>query len=735
MLRIVCLTTSLVMMLGLPPLACADGPTALQLQTLLAAGSQPSATSIDTTARSSAAAAQSLALGALQAQGGDASSTIYRASGSTIPRTLAARFSDHVNVADFGAKSDLAYLVGPFAMAAGSSVLYTNAYRFGGSSVGQTIIIPGAGPNGTALVSQIVSIEPNGKTNVTIRGTAVTGIGDVSSAASIGNSPQTTVETGTDNTVAINAAIAYAESKNTNSASALLYSSSIFFPAGEYLVTSINLTGIQWFGFDISGQGSHLHGFGAGNIVVDALASMFIHWHDVEIDGDLFSPPKIGLQVGRNGTTTTSSAGGFSFENLSTAGNFSLAAVLNNNAETSLWISPRIENSSAGAYAYIADGVNHFNVGSKFISVNAPVDSGQSFDENLFLNPVFGTSGVGSIPLWISDAHRMRVLSGYVSNIETSSKVRSAIELYKANGTSLDQLDLDVHCESSITNVFTISGAPGSTAFDMEGFRYRENGAFSSGSIFAIDPASSINSVTLGNTDIDINQIVVSGSALFDNPTSYKLSGRLYVPANLQNLPLAGNFSGILCVGLTCDTSTQIVIPDGGSTAQSISHFAAVASNALPQSGGAVAGNLSVSGAVQASTLVVSGSQPASLVLASPTSTAGPPTFRSLAATDIANVVRSRSGAYTMQALDCGTTIRDTSQSAHTYTIPAGLPIGCKVSVLQAAGGTVTFAGAAGLTLEQAGSGAMSHTTAAVYAKADITIDSATTFLLAGQVQ
>ncbi len=672
----------LVPFLATSGIARADGPTALDLQNKFAAGSTPTSGVFDATARSLAAQALNLASGAIQAGDGSASAALTFATGAPVGRSLAARAADTTNVADFGATADLAYMYGPFAMAAGGNHLLTDSYRFGSSVPGQVIIIPGAGPNGAALITKIVAIEPIGRKDVTVADVASTQIGDPSSGTSIQNSPLITVETGTDNTAAINSAISFAEKKVSNSASNLLYSANLFFPPGEYMVSSINLTGINAAGFSLYGPGAHIHGFGAGNVVVDALGAGFLRWDDVEIDGDLFANPKIGLQVGRNGTTTQVSAGGHSFDHLTTSGNFTEAAVLNENSETTTWTSPRIYNGAANAYGYIADGSNHFNVSSTFINTTIPVESGQSFDENLFLNPIFMSSGVGSTPLWISNAARMRIVSGYIANTDKTSAFRVAAILFQTNGTTISQLDFDVHSEAYINSVFTLSAGPGISSFDMEGFRYRENGVFSSSSIFTIDPASSIKLVTFENLDLDVAKAVNAGSRLFDTPASYTGSGRIYLPAGMTGLPNPGSFSGPLCMGVLCDSSGETVVPTGSRTGQSLAAIAELATSALPAS----------------------------------------------------VPVSTQSAGYTITASDCNSVVRDLGSVGHVYTVPMGLPTGCKVDVVQAGTGAVGFTAGNGEMLEQRGQGNLNHTISGQFGHATVLIDSPTSFVLTGDV-
>ncbi len=97
--------------------------------------------------------------------------------------------------------------------------------------------------------------------------------------------------------------------------------------------------------------------------------------------------------------------------------------------------------------------------------------------------------------------------------------------------------------------------------------------------------------------------------------------------------------------------------------------------------------------------------------------------------------VAPQQGGYAIGRGDCGTVIRDIGAAPHTYEVPAGLPTGCTILVVQAGAGSVAFAGAAGETIEQMGSGTLAHRTAARFAEAKVLIDGPSTFLLSGQVQ
>ena len=110
----------------------------------------------------------------------------------------------------------------------------------------------------------------------------------------------------------------------------------------------------------------------------------------------------------------------------------------------------------------------------------------------------------------------------------------------------------------------------------------------------------------------------------------------------------------------------------------------------------------------------------------------------SLQSRQVAHATTTGAMSRTLVAGDCGTVIRDTATTANTLTMPGVgiMPVGCTIDIVEVgAGGTITFATTSGVTLEQIGSGTLSHTTIGQFAKAQITVDSSSSFLLSGQVQ
>ena len=98
----------------------------------------------------------------------------------------------------------------------------------------------------------------------------------------------------------------------------------------------------------------------------------------------------------------------------------------------------------------------------------------------------------------------------------------------------------------------------------------------------------------------------------------------------------------------------------------------------------------------------------------------------------------TQSAAYTLQASDCpNSIIRDTGTTAHSYTVPTGLPAGSQIRVIQTAAGAVSVVAGSGETAEvantanAAGVVSPSNTTSGVGSGLTIVIDSASTYHLA----
>ena len=759
------------------------------------------------------------------------SNTSVTASGSSTARTMAARAADTVNVADYGAVGDMTLLgYTSYTIAASSTALSATAGVFSSAMVGKTIVLPGAGAAGAGLVAVISGFTDQG--HVTL-----------STAASVALSGVTeTPEIGTDNTSAFNNAIAAAEARNSIQASSEYVTGSVYVPDGSYLVKTVNLTNYSNSSLRISGHGV-IWGVNAGQPVIDALGSSWLHWTGVGILGDQYAVPSVGIQIGRIGGTSSNSSDNSGFDHFLISGWFSRASLLNEQSETTEFDKVNFYNNYATGIAVAQDGYNHFAATSAYVSNKEPVDTPQSFDENVFTNCIFGAYN----PLWIGTTNRMTVTGGYAVSYGPYGVV-----LYGEPGGDNIQLDLDLHIEDTnnvMTDAFFITGT-NSSPF-LEGFRWRDHGDVATNSAFKVDSSSSVKTVNMPNAFIDVRNFPFGATKLFDNPAAWGVvTGQVSIPAaSYMNL---SNFQGLLSTQTSMiDTS---VIPAASVqnvlTAEGIKLGGAVSSVSITQGGtyyavsgskytpsitfgAAPAGGTTATGHVSAlglngegglgaagtgytvannvpvedangnilftvnivsvgsggaiSGLTFNATSTPTIVTTIPASplqitqnggsggtvtgtnftitgvtvdtagsgytTAPSATFSSTGAAPVATGVAllplqitaptrlaalsiaAQSGSYTFNANDCGSTVEYTGTTAVTWTVPAGLSSGCQINVVQKSSGPVTITGASGIAAaEYTASGSKTYTTAGQSAEALVLIDSASTFLLSGQV-
>ena len=449
--------------------------------------------------------------------------TMVTANGATTPRTLAAMAADTVNVASFGAVPDMAQLrTGAYTIAAGGRALASDAGGFSAGMVGRTIVLPGAGAAGAGLVAVVAGYAD--AAHVTLATAAATALAGV----------RETPEIGTDDTEAINRAIAAAEQRN---GPADYNVGTVYFPDGMYMVRTVDLAGFERSSLKIAGQGI-LWGVNAGQPVVDALGSRWLRWSGVGIIGDRFARPSVGLQIGRIGGTATNSADNSAFDHFLISGFYTLAALLNEQSETTEFDKIHFYNNDTAGYAVVMDGYHHFPATSPDIVDREPADVPQSFNENVFIDCIFGAYA----PLWLGNTGRMTVIDGYLV-----AGGPYGVVLYGEPGGDNIQLNLDIHMETptgraGMTDAFYLAGT-NPTPF-LEGFRWRENGSLARNSMFRAAPG--IRSISMPNADIDIRDFAGGATRMFDDPAPWTLvTGRIHVPVGAY-MNLGAAFQGWL---------------------------------------------------------------------------------------------------------------------------------------------------------------------------------------------
>jgi hypothetical protein len=344
-----------------------------------------------------------------------------------------------------------------------------------------------------------------------------------------------------------------------NSAAALAHFSGSPLPAkivgcqtGQSLITTtLNFTGFSSFGtpyalaLTVDMSGTCLIGETNGTPVIDALSSRYISWEHLCIFGSARNPPNIGLQIGRS---TTQSADVHYFNRPVITGAFTFTAWYNEGSEDITAVDPVIWNNYATGpvYAVVQDGYNHWHARSAFVTVTAPVDTNQSFGNNIFIGGWVGGTGPNGIPFWIANASHHQFIGGYASTTGTTCVV-----LYTEITGNINDLKADLHCETTaITNEFLISGPQATPTFTN--FTYNNRFVDASNSIFKLD--TGVTSATIDGGTIEIGLFSAGNRVkVFDSPNSWKYSGSVYIPNIVNWSAVPATFSGSLCAANVCD--------------------------------------------------------------------------------------------------------------------------------------------------------------------------------------
>lgn len=316
----------------------------------------------------------------------------------------------------------------------------------------------------------------------------------------------------TDDTAAINAAVAYIRASQTSSLSTIY--ANLVFPAAKAckITSAINLTGLVGISVTIQGAGATID-CQSSAICLDALGSRFIRFNNFTLTALGAAVPTIGIQIGRTDTAANNSSDNHVFRDVIMNGSFGQAGIYNFSSETVLFDNVRIynSNSGAGAYCLIQDGYNHFNAQSTFITQNAPVDTPQSFNEDTFVSLDLRNSG-GHSALWLGNTSRHRFIGGYIGNTGGSG-ANAAVVLYGEGSSNNTMLDFDVHIESgSVTDAFLVSGSNTTPIFN--GFKYRDHSTSATNSVFKADTTQS--TVVMRGAQLEIGTYSGGSATLLD---------------------------------------------------------------------------------------------------------------------------------------------------------------------------------------------------------------------------
>ncbi len=99
-----------------------------------------------------------------------------------------------------------------------------------------------------------------------------------------------------------------------------------------------------------------------------------------------------------------------------------------------------------------------------------------------------------------------------------------------------------------------------------------------------------------------------------------------------------------------------------------------------------------------------------------------------------ASPIRRIGGTRTARRDDCGTILRSGSDAPMRLRVPAGLPVGCRIDIIQAGRGVVLVDGADAMQVERLGARTVTQATVGRFAEASLLIDSRSSVLVRGDV-
>jgi len=358
----------------------------------------------------------------------------------------------------------------------------------------------------------------------------------------------------TDDAAAINAAINYLRTGRTVGGE---IAGHLVFPQGRYVVNStINLTRIRSRYVEIDGGGAVLLGKAAGKPVVDALGTRYLRIRDLSIEGDATQVPSIGIQIGRTDTTERDSSDNITLDAVFVSGFFSFTALYNLNAETSMFNRIDLWNSYSGpgSYSLVQDGLNHWKAHSEFVIEKAPIDTPQSFNENLFINADIRHFG-GGTPIWMAQTARHQFVNSYAAN----TKGTNAVVLYSEHNSDQNlMLVLDMHVEtSSVTDAVLLTGP--NAAPVLNGLQLRDQYSFATRSLLKAD--AGITSVSLPAARFEIGGFSSPSVRVFAQPALWSGSADVTVQG-----PIYWNGTNAVSAILTAGSTKSLLLNGDVST-------------------------------------------------------------------------------------------------------------------------------------------------------------------------
>lgn len=319
---------------------------------------------------------------------------------------------------------------------------------------------------------------------------------------------------------------------------------SLTIPPGTYSVSSWDLTSLFVHNVHVNGHGATLVARTAGKHVIDAIGSRYIKFHGLTIYSTSAAAAKSGIQIGPK---ETEACGNQSFNDVTILGYYASAALMNLGSETTSHHNLRLlqNNTSAGAYALIADGLSTYLPTSDYATVTRASGVAVSFTANSFAGCQIRNEGGGS-------AAYLAKTQGFAFDMGTYwlSFNDSAVVVYGTSTYRSEKLTLRGSFETNLPNLptagntgmkYAVTFANDGTNTAISGFNFESSNMYAVTSVFRVTGGGSYR---LSDADIRVHDI--TGSAPIFGTGSMSVDGILMTQSAAQcNLGTLTAFNGL----------------------------------------------------------------------------------------------------------------------------------------------------------------------------------------------
>jgi hypothetical protein len=331
-------------------------------------------------------------------------------------------------------------------------------------------------------------------------------------------------------------------------------------PNGLYVIKAAGLNWTNLNNIRLRGLGATFYGATSGQAVVDMLGN----WGDVvdgfHIIGDQFLRPTTGIQFGRI-NPTAQAFGLLHMSNLNTDGYFSIAAGYNMASETSKYEKLSINNRAPNAYAWINDGINHFGLTSKYVTIGLTPNVPFTFTISLFLSSRFVDQAYGSNAIWVAYMNDATWIGCYSNTIGGAS-----VTIYDNNIGRANRLVFDINNEGPPSYELYFDGG-GFTS--VVGLKFPQNGNLSTVGFIGVNPA--FGAVKVYDLDVSTNGPSVSGN-FFDAGAlaGFQAVGNVSLSNPFTWVNLTHGFTGCTSI-VTVRTCYGVTVPTPAAGDRSLS--------------------------------------------------------------------------------------------------------------------------------------------------------------------